>query len=98
MSGGSMDYLYRQVEEANFKENTSLRKAFRVHLNKVAKAMQDIEWVDSGDCGPGDEDKAILDCITKTELLEAGLRALDQAIVEAVKIKEVLGKAEQDDR
>jgi len=63
MSGGSMDYLYSKVEDADFEENTALRKVFRLYLNKVAKALHDIEWVDSCDYSRGMEDEAILEVI-----------------------------------
>ncbi len=49
MSGGSMDYLYAKVQDAQFLETTQLRVAFRLHLQRVAKAMRAIEWNDSGD-------------------------------------------------
>ena len=63
MSGGSMEYLYSRVQTAHFAEDTPLRKAFRRHLILVAEALHDIEWVDSGDYGPGDEDAAIRACL-----------------------------------
>ena len=53
MSGGSYDYAYRDMDgfirDLDRRANTPLRKAFVKHLAKVAKAMHDIEWVDSGD-------------------------------------------------
>ena len=54
-----MDYLYSKVKEAEFANNTPLRRAFRAHLNLVAAALQRIEWVDSGDSGEGYEEAAI---------------------------------------
>lgn len=72
MSGGSMDYLYSQVEEAHwsFRRRTPMRDAFSIHLVKVAKALKAIEWNDSGDGNP-DEDQLIRDCISKTDSLNA---------------------------
>lgn len=66
MSGGSWDYLYGRIEDAastlqNSKE--PLRRAFGKHMVKVAKAMHDIEWVDSCDYSPGDEIKSIEDVL-----------------------------------
>ena len=61
MSGGHYDYAYyhiQQLAEA-IKPSTVLRKAFKEHLREVAKACHDVEWVDSGDSDPGDEDAAI---------------------------------------
>ena len=71
MSGGSMDYLYNKVEDAQFIPNTSERKAFVTHLKLVAKALHDIEWVDSGDCSPGDDAKAIRACLQPGAVLSA---------------------------
>lgn len=62
MSGGSMDYLYFKVQDADFTENTMLRRVFRVHLQKVAAALRAIEWHDSGD-GGDNEDALILAAI-----------------------------------
>ena len=41
------------------KETRRLRTEFAAMLRKVAKAAHDIEWVDSGDYGPGDEIEAL---------------------------------------
>ena len=49
MSGGSMDYLYQKVQDAEFRENTRARQHFRQHLKKDAEALHAIEWNDSGD-------------------------------------------------
>ena len=70
MSGGSMNYLYSRLEyEATFSTNTPERMAFKRHLVKVAKALHDIEWVDSGDSGPGDESAAIRACLQPDAVL-----------------------------
>jgi len=85
MSGGSMNYLCHDVEEATFDTNTVERKAFAEHLKKVAKALHDIEWVDSGDYAPGDETAAIRDCISKPEMLETALKAAIAANLDLTK-------------
>lgn len=63
MSGGFYEYadykLRSFINEFAAEANTPLRKAFLAHLTDVAEAIHDIEWVDSGDYGPGDEDEAI---------------------------------------
>lgn len=63
MSGGSYDYIYRNIEDVadrlSDKNHSPLRRAFAKHLKLVAEAMHDIEWVDSGDYGTGDDVKAI---------------------------------------
>jgi hypothetical protein len=92
MSGGSYNYAYYRIEElaAEIRATTPLRKAFKAHLLKVAKACHDIEWVDSCDYGPSDEDKAIRACLGVNadamvihEVLETAKKAkaeLEQAI------------------
>ena len=62
MSGGSWDYFYGRLEDVASRlqcERDPLRKAFGAHLQKCAKALHDIEWVDSCDYSPGDEVEAI---------------------------------------
>ena len=60
-----MDYAFVRVRTAQelFEHDTPERKAFADHLDKVAKALHDIEWVESGDYEPGDENEAIRACI-----------------------------------
>lgn len=61
MSGGHYDYIYSRIEDIKI-ENTEKdprRASFQKLLNLISKAMHDIEWVDSGDCAPGDEYEAI---------------------------------------
>jgi hypothetical protein len=55
----------------------------------VAKACHDIEWVDSGDCGLGDEDEAIRDCLGKG----GPALVLAEAVAEAVRVKTELDAA-----
>jgi len=88
MSGGSMDYLSFKVDEARFRETTPERKAFRKHLRLVAKALYDIEWVDSGDKSDGAESEAIRACLGKTAVVIS-------AIEEAELLIEVLRKEVQ---
>ena len=67
MSGGAYDYSYYHVlniaRDIETKNNTR-RKAFKKLLFLVGKALHDIEWVDSGDYGDGDEYKAIDACFS----------------------------------
>ena len=65
MSGGSMGYLYLKLEDAEFRLDTPLRKKFKKHLEKVAKALRDVEWNDSGD-GANSEDESIMVCLYPT--------------------------------
>lgn len=62
MSGGSYNYAFGRVQDMAdtlADSKIPLRRAFAKHLSDVAKAMHDIEWVDSDDYGPGDENAAI---------------------------------------
>lgn len=80
MSGGSMNYLYSKLEyEASFKEDTPERRAFAKHLKLVAKALHDIEWVDSGDYARGDEAEAIRACLSDGATLDAAVEAAHEA-------------------
>ncbi len=65
MSGGSYDYVFTKIEEIDILSfNSSLkRQIFQRLLKLVAQAMHDIEWVDSGDYGVGDEIEAIDACL-----------------------------------
>ncbi len=80
-----MDYLSYSIEEARFLENTVLRRAMRKHLLKVAAALHAIEWNDSGDGAP-DEDELIRACLQPTDELR-------QAREDAIKAKEDLERA-----
>ncbi len=74
MSGGSYDYAYARVEEmaAKLKEQKDpLRIAFGRHLEAVAKAMHDVEWVDSCDYEKGDDVEAIERVVTPALQLDA---------------------------
>ena len=62
MSGGSWEYFYARLDDVATRLCSSrdpLRRAFGKHLEKCSEALHDIEWVDSGDYGIGDEAKAI---------------------------------------
>ncbi len=66
VSGGSYDYLSYKIEdmaEAIPDNYNPKRTAFKKLLKLVAQACHDIEYVDSSDYGPGDEDKAIDKCL-----------------------------------
>ncbi len=80
MSGGSMNYLYSRIEsEATFLADTAERRAFAKHLRLVVEALHDIEWVDSADYGPGDENEAIRACLSKAALLQSAIEDAQQA-------------------
>lgn len=76
-----MNYLYSKLEyEANFTADTPERRAFAQHLKLVAKALHDIEWVDSGDYGPGDENAAIRTCLGDAVMLSTVLEMAREAV------------------
>lgn len=77
-----MDYLYQEVNDAEFMEDTPLRRAFRKHLQLVVRALHDIEWVDSDDYGPGDDEEAIRACLAKGAEIEACIEGAERAILE----------------
>jgi len=67
MSGGSWEYVSYKVEEVadrlvdtGVDESCSaLRRALGEKLGLFARALHEIEWVDSFDTGPGNEEAAI---------------------------------------
>jgi len=62
MSGGSWDYFCYKMQDAGerlLREKDPYRRALGEKMLLFADAMHDIEWVDSGDWGPGDEIPAI---------------------------------------
>ncbi len=75
MSGGSYNYAFQRIDDFAddmlARNPTPERRAFAKHLRKVALAMRAIEWVDSGDSAPGDENAAIRACLEPTAVLEA---------------------------
>ena len=78
MSGGSYDYVYSKIYEIDVRTKTPnlKRLAFQKLLTLVAAAMHDIEWVDSGDYGEGDEIRAIDACFSFLKVNELQLKAL----------------------
>jgi len=96
MSGGSMNYLYSKLQcGATFETNTPERRAFMTLLDKVAKALHDIEWVDSGDYGPGDENEAIRACLSSGQMLES---VIEQAKESLKNLQDEIAKAEGTDK
>ena len=85
MSGGSWNYCHEQIENIakdllNHKD--PLRKALGRKMELIAKALHDIEWVDSGDYDPGREIEAI-----KKALGDYKLPVLAELVEEAKEIK-----------
>ena len=62
MSGGSWGYVYLKIEEAAqdlMYSSDPMRRALGKKLMPFAKALHDIEWVDSMDYGEGADVEAI---------------------------------------
>lgn len=66
MSGGQYDYFFSKlscfISDVRYNRDSPLtpkREQFLKLLELVEKACHDIEWVDSADMGPGDEDAAL---------------------------------------
>jgi hypothetical protein len=62
MSGGSWDYAFSHfdgVANRLSRESDPLRRLLGIRVELIAKALHDIEWVDSGDYNSGDDVAAI---------------------------------------
>lgn len=95
MSGGSLNYVYHQVEDAARDiarlAETPLHRAFAAHLMKVSKALHDIEWLFSADYGPGQEVEAIRAVVTPSAVLET---ATEHARVALSELQDSIKQAE----
>ena len=84
MSGGSYEYLCFKMQEAALKlmkrDQSAYRKAFGELMMKCSKAMHDIEWVDSFDLGPGDDEKAIMECIEFSDVMKCEIEEAMQTL------------------
>ena len=90
MSGGSWDYSFIRMEENALRlksDEDPLRRAFGNKLLLFAKAMKNIEWVDSCDYGEGDDVEAIKAALGNNveELVMAELIIDAQALIEQFK-------------
>lgn len=83
MSYGSLLSVSCELEDANFRKHTVLRRAFAAHVVLVAKALHHISKVDAGDYGEGDEDQAIRACLQPGVELEQATNDLRAAMAEA---------------
>jgi hypothetical protein len=86
MSGGSLDYAHQRLDDiiaaVERRAKTPLHRAFAKHLDKVSKALHDLEWIYSDNYGDGDEVAAIKACISPSALLDETIRAAEQAVVD----------------
>ena len=88
MSGGSWQYFYGQLEDIATRlqsERDPVRKAFGSHLQLCAKALHDIEWVDSGDYGEKREVESIRMALGKdasVAVLSETIKQVESALVD----------------
>ncbi len=78
MSGGSWDYFYQKMNEGADKlkrDGRPERRAFGKRMEAFAKAMHEIEWVDSEDSSSPRDVDAIKEALILEELV-AEARAL----------------------
>jgi len=93
MSGGSLNYAYSRVndiaDDIERYATTPLHKAFASHIRDVSVALKDLEWVFSGDYGPGDEIESIRKVVTKGKEIEV---VTENAYVALKELREALEK------
>lgn len=82
MSGGSWEYVFHHFDDAanalESRHQPALRRALGKKIRLIAKAMHDIEWVDSSDMSAGDEIQAIKDALGEdAEALELSILISD---------------------
>lgn len=86
MSGGSWNYVYSQIQDVadrlQRRDQSTDRRALGALLELAAKALHDIEWVDSCDYGEGDDLPAIRACLTREQRLDAATDAARQALAD----------------
>ena len=93
MSGGSWDYVYckfDEVADSLINSNDVRRKSLGLLIRKIAKAMKEIEWVDSCDSSSGDEYVAIEKCFENLSM-DSGIKLqIDVIEKELQQIKDLL--------
>ena len=79
-----MGYASFNLREAinSMRKHTLERRTFARHLEKVAEALYEVEWVDSGDKSDGDEMEAIMKCIGGGDILAVALEEAEAAVRE----------------
>lgn len=96
MSGGSLDYAYTTVLDAasaiRNKSDSATHIAFANHLDLVAKALRDVEWVMSCDKAKGEDVASILEVIQKSAVVEA---AISRALAAKSELEEAIRIAQQ---
>jgi len=86
MSGGSYDHFYYKLEDVAVRlmkqHEPSYRRAFGQLLLRCSVAMKDVEWVDSSDKSPGDDEAAILKCVSPYDVLFCSVQRAEDVMKE----------------
>lgn len=93
MSGGSLDYFYDKVDEirgriqdrAGDYKRKAMILAFAAHMDKVSKALHDLEWTFSGDYKEDQFEKSVMACISKSDILDTATAQAELALKELTK-------------
>lgn len=91
MSGGSLDYVYSQVENAasqiKDRAENPLQESFADHLFKVARALKDLEWHYS--CDTRDpEPESVQEIVSPQDVLSAAMRRAELVHVQLMEALE----------
>jgi len=93
VSGGHYQYFYNRVDEfvneLSRNSYTPERRAFLSLMRKISVAVHAIEWVDSSDYSPGDENEYIMECVSQSQVIEA---ATDHAVKAVDELKTIIDK------
>ena len=90
MSGGSWDYVYRKLEDlseelidSGLLRQNAYRQLLGEHVERIAKIMYTIEWIDSGDYGEeevANYQQAIVDLLGREAVVHFTARRLQEEI------------------
>ena len=86
MSGGSLQYIYLKIDsiagEIKRVSQKPLHIAFAKHLEKVSKALHDLEWVYSSDYSSPAEEEAIRAVLHPSAELESAKEEAERVLLD----------------
>lgn len=91
MSGGSMRYLYRDVEQIGRElqeKPEAWKRAFGNHLVNVSVCLHDIEWAQDGDMCDDEAMQTVLKLLDPQDLLDTLVKDARSVIMELQTILE----------
>ena len=98
MSGSSLNYFYSRLDgfldEYRGEFHTPLRKALYAKLKLAVQALHDMEWVDSGDYGPGDDVEAIKAFVEPEFVLETVKQEMKELLATARELVDEQGNTD----